>query len=775
MKKYFYSRAVILLAVVCFTLCAWAPPPATQRFVSLSGNDISGDGSFANPWLTIQHAVDNSNGGDFINIMPGTYISSNVTVNKPLTIRSIYGFPCSGGRNSVVIVPAAEDGNQDNAFGNNAQNAFIIKSDNVTIEDLTINGRGNPALTHGKNNFRAGIVTAELVLKYGVGLNNLHVNNVFIKYTWRRGISVYTNSISGTVITGTRVENVAYNQGMYLAGQSQVINDTVRHCFQGIVQNPDASTPGGLILATGNFMSDIENFPGCWGDEGHGLFSGQPRGLEFNNTDSPERKIVYSRNTMNDFGEGAVGIYTVRADENSRVDSNTICFLWDRTQGMLLGWSYNHGFKVSGNTVTVAFRSRGIYIFGSGTVGHPITLEKNTVTGILSFYLNPGDGTGIVISNHYLNGPDEYESNVVMQNGNSISGFMRGIDVIDNSSVKSTNGGPALALDAEHNSIFNNHPWGLCNNTGVVVTATNNWWGSCTGPYHPLLNPTGRGNAVSDNVNFIPWESLPEAAGPISGPDVAYQGQSWIEYSIDPIPNATGYVWTLPPGAYIQYGANTNKIRVYFSMTASSGLMTVTGENSCGSGDPSQKSITVKPPLPYNLNVQNEDIKNGDIICYDATNIITLAGNGSTFTVESGGSAEVIAGKKIRILPTSKVFSGGYFHAYITTDNLYCGQEPTKSGKDSTGFNNGEVAASAGFFKAYPNPTRDKVTIELNADEKVANAVITVYSMMGNHALQQPMNGSLKTELYFGDLSTGIYLVRVVKDDKTGTVKVIKQ
>ncbi len=41
--------------------------------------------------------------------------------------------------------------------------------------------------------------------------------------------------------------------------------------------------------------------------------------------------------------------------------------------------------------------------------------------------------------------------------------------------------------------------------TGGVITATYNWWGDPTGPYHPTLNPNGKGNRVSDRVLFDPW------------------------------------------------------------------------------------------------------------------------------------------------------------------------------------------------------------------------------------------------------------------------------
>ena len=60
----------------------------------------------------------------------------------------------------------------------------------------------------------------------------------------------------------------------------------------------------------------------------------------------------------------------------------------------------------------------------------------------------------------------------------------------------------------ENNSIEGNG-WGVYNETATTVDAVNNWWGESSGPFHPLLNPDGTGNPVSDRVDFIPWKEQP--------------------------------------------------------------------------------------------------------------------------------------------------------------------------------------------------------------------------------------------------------------------------
>ncbi|MFM7104547.1 MAG: hypothetical protein ACKOW8_03425, partial [Flavobacteriales bacterium] len=105
----------------------------------------------------------------------------------------------------------------------------------------------------------------------------------------------------------------------------------------------------------------------------------------------------------------------------------------------------------------------------------------------------------------------------------------------------------------------------------------------CTGPMSP---------AIALVVN-----PLPAAAGVITGTATVCQGQNSVTYTVPAIANATGYTWTLPTGASIASGNNTNSITVNFSNTATSGNITVQGNNSCGAGTVSANyAVIVNPP-----------------------------------------------------------------------------------------------------------------------------------------------------------------------------------
>jgi hypothetical protein len=61
------------------------------------------------------------------------------------------------------------------------------------------------------------------------------------------------------------------------------------------------------------------------------------------------------------------------------------------------------------------------------------------------------------------------------------------------------------SLEAHFNKIVDNTDGGVVNYWPGTVDATHNWWGDASGPYHESLNPDGKGDEVSDNVDFEPW------------------------------------------------------------------------------------------------------------------------------------------------------------------------------------------------------------------------------------------------------------------------------
>jgi hypothetical protein len=127
----------------------------------------------------------------------------------------------------------------------------------------------------------------------------------------------------------------------------------------------------------------------------------------------------------------------------------------------------------------------------------------------------------------------------------------------------------------------------------------------------PSGNITVYGNSMCGNGPTSPplpvtVNLVPAAAGAILGPNTLCQGVTGIGYNVPAITGATGYVWTLPAGAAITSGANTNNITVDFSMSAVSGNIAVYGTNNCGNGTVSPSftlTMLITPQTPVITNV----------------------------------------------------------------------------------------------------------------------------------------------------------------------------
>jgi hypothetical protein len=156
------------------------------------------------------------------------------------------------------------------------------------------------------------------------------------------------------------------------------------------------------------------------------------------------------------------------------------------------------------------------------------------------------------------------------------------------------------------------------------------------------------------------------AAGAITGVTPVCQGQSGVAYSVAPIANATSYTWTLPAGATIASGANTNSITVNFSTLAASGNITVAGTNACGSGPSSSFAVTVNPiPTPTITGLTS--------VCVGTTGVTytTEAGMvGYNWTISGGGA--ITAGNGTNAVTVNWNASGAQFLTVTYTNGFGC-------------------------------------------------------------------------------------------------------
>ena len=158
-------------------------------------------------------------------------------------------------------------------------------------------------------------------------------------------------------------------------------------------------------------------------------------------------------------------------------------------------------------------------------------------------------------------------------------------------------------------------------------------------------------------------------------------------------------------------------------------------------------------------------------VCYDATNTITTAGNGTKFTVQSEGSSTMIAGQNIKLLPTTIVQSGGYMWGYIAPTGPWC----VTPSMPAVALAEDEIPRSIlqSSFKVYPNPTNDNFILEFIGDADQVK--VDIYGIWGEKILTAILNGERKHEFSLSDKPVGVYFIRVISGEKAETIKVIKQ
>jgi endonuclease I len=306
--------------------------------------------------------------------------------------------------------------------------------------------------------------------------------------------------------------------------------------------------------------------------------------------------------------------------------------------------------------------------------------------------------------------------------------------------------------------------------TGIAI----HWLNCPAGTY--TVEAVGPYGLVTMNNSAVITEIMfPDAAGTISGPDTVIRGQSGVSYNVSVIGNTIYYIWELPVGATINSGDSTNSIQVSFSSSSQSGIIRVKGINQCGNGVPSPDfNIIVTDSIPAQLTI-TDTLAVGEVKCFNATQTIIAAGNGTGFIVEDGGDAILIAGENILFLDGSVVQQGGHLSARITTTADYCGDKSPSMVNTFT--KEAELipeAANKLTIRVYPNPTEDNFTLELDPIDKDVPVIVTIYNMTGKIITEDLLRGITHRQYTLTGLPSGIYFIHLLSNDRSMTIRIIR-
>lgn len=176
-------------------------------------------------------------------------------------------------------------------------------------------------------------------------------------------------------------------------------------------------------------------------------------------------------------------------------------------------------------------------------------------------------------------------------------------------------GNPVIFTNTSTNAT--SYSWSFVPGTSTVFGPHTITWSSA-GTKTVALTATGPDGSNNTFSMPITVTGIPSAAGAITGAASACSETSGV-YSIAAVSGATSYNWSLPAGATITSGLNTNNVTILFG--TSGGTISVTPVSNCGSGAASSLPVAINPSSPASVSISTTtpSICSGASVTFTAT------------------------------------------------------------------------------------------------------------------------------------------------------------
>jgi autotransporter-associated beta strand protein len=271
------------------------------------------------------------------------------------------------------------------------------------------------------------------------------------------------------------------------------------------------------------------------------------------------------------------------------ISNSTFC---EGETGINVPFTYSSASSFTGATFTAQLSN------STGSFTSPVILQSVASNGSgsqsISVTIPLGTAAGsayrirVVSNTPAVNGSDN-GSNLTVNVYPSAAGSISG-----SSSVCQGQSGVSYTVGTISNAAT--YSWSYTG-TGASISGTGNsvsisFSASATAGDLTVMGVNSCGNGSVSATFPVSVNPLPNAAGIITGTTLVSQGQTNVGFSVGNISNATSYVWSYS-GSGATISGSGSSITISFSGSASSGNVSVYGQNSCGNGTASTFAVTV--------------------------------------------------------------------------------------------------------------------------------------------------------------------------------------
>ena len=266
-------------------------------------------------------------------------------------------------------------------------------------------------------------------------------------------------------------------------------------------------------------------------------------------------------------------------------------------------------------------------------------------------------------------------------------------------------------------------------------------------------------------------QKYPLAPSPITGTASGVCNMNAVTYSTGSSVNATSYSWTIPAGASFVSGNSLNNVTVNFG--TSSGAVTVSGVNTCGSGSIRSFTVAVAPGRPASISGLTS-------VCVNSTNPYTsstvVGADSYNWLVPSGA---VNLSGDVKTIDVQYGAVPALNQIIIVSATNECGTSASRSlagiAINSCNINREEIVTDGFSALLYPNPMQGAGTLQINCEQD-EQLTLRLTDVSGRLIAEKQINvqqGISSHDIRIEGQQPGFYLLQLQSSGISKVIRVI--